>query len=102
MPEDSINNSISFLDVQFGGLEFGSESGNFESGNSATASSTSDQTTSTATTTDTQTSALDGYSTSSASAVKNNQANLVNALTGKSVVSFRNCGTPPLAPINDF
>ncbi|KAL0279068.1 UNVERIFIED_CONTAM: hypothetical protein PYX00_000700 [Menopon gallinae] len=87
MPEDSINNSISFLDVQFGGLEFGSESGNFESGNSATASSTSDQTTSTATTTDTQTSALDGYSTSNASAVKNNQANLVNALTGKSVLA---------------
>ena len=86
MPEDSINASISFLDVQFGGLEFGSEAGSFETGTSATTTSTPAETTSTSTTTDTQNAALDGYSTASSSSVKNNQATLVSALTGKSVV----------------
>lgn len=87
MPEDSINTSISFLDVQFGGLEFGSEGGSFDAATSAAATSTSVETAPTAATTDSQNSALDGYSTTSSSSVKNNQATLVSALTGKSVVS---------------
>ncbi|KAK6642787.1 hypothetical protein RUM43_004289 [Polyplax serrata] len=87
MPDDAINTSISFLDVQFGGLEFGSEGSAFEGAGSATSASTATETSSTPTTTDTQNSALDGYATTSSSSVKNNQATLVSALTAKSVLT---------------
>lgn len=86
MPDDSIS-TISFLDVQFGGLEFGNDGSGFEGSGAATAASTATETSSTSTTTDTQNSALDGYSTASSSSVKNNPATLVSALTAKSVVS---------------
>ncbi|EEB12834.1 lingerer, putative [Pediculus humanus corporis] len=87
MPDDSINASISFLDVQFGGLEFGSEGSAFDGSGPATSVATPAETTSTPTTSDTQNASLDGYSATNSSSVKNSQATLVGALAAKSVLT---------------
>ncbi|XP_063238119.1 protein lingerer isoform X3 [Bacillus rossius redtenbacheri] len=86
MPGDAVSNNIAYLDVQFGGLEFGSETGSFDAAAAAAAAATStasqqpakyqgsvlDSLPSTRTPANladlaasSQTSALDGYSSSS-------------------------------------